>query len=317
MAKLMNGQLSMFHPETSEGSSSAISLPASEGGVTHSGSLVGLTIGTSGQEAVPASPGAQRGRALRPPIRATFGLRGSSSFASASLQSSLANRLRARLAGRGSIVFTTTWKCVTTPSHRSIYRLAASARSTGVNVCTSWPTPCAQPANGEPEAFLERKRRAVARGKLDGRGAHGSPDGRQDRVLADTESDGCRQGRQNAPRRDEGIRPEGSRLRSQHDSGSRMADTDSAFPSEGRLQRSWPELQSDRDASVSPWTPVEWLECRDGKARPIEPGLEPLAHGLPARLVRLRGYGNAINPWLASEFIQAYVEATGPRISTG
>ncbi len=28
----------------------------------------------------------------------------------------------------------------------------------------SWPTPCAQQANGEPEAFLERKRRSIARG---------------------------------------------------------------------------------------------------------------------------------------------------------
>src|SRR5262249_36190100 len=28
----------------------------------------------------------------------------------------------------------------------------------------AWPTPCSQQANGEPEAFLERKRRAVARG---------------------------------------------------------------------------------------------------------------------------------------------------------
>lgn len=28
----------------------------------------------------------------------------------------------------------------------------------------AWPTPCAQQANGEPEAFLERKRRSVARG---------------------------------------------------------------------------------------------------------------------------------------------------------
>jgi hypothetical protein len=37
-----------------------------------------------------------------------------------------------------------------------------SSRKT-VELC-SWPTPCSQPANGEPEAFLERKRRSVVRG---------------------------------------------------------------------------------------------------------------------------------------------------------
>ena len=43
-------------------------------------------------------------------------------------------------------------------------RLQALARRISGNGCTSWPSPCAQQANGEPEAFLERKRRSVERG---------------------------------------------------------------------------------------------------------------------------------------------------------
>ena len=56
------------------------------------------------------------------------------------------------------------------------------------------------------------------------------------------------------------------------------------------------------------WRDADWLLCTDGKWRPVEPGTFPLAHGIPARMVRLRGYGNAINPHQAAEFIRASVE---------
>jgi DNA (cytosine-5)-methyltransferase 1 len=56
-----------------------------------------------------------------------------------------------------------------------------------------------------------------------------------------------------------------------------------------------------------PWEAFELASCRDGKARRLEPGCIPLAHGLPNRVGRLRGYGNAINPYVAAEFIQAYL----------
>jgi len=60
-----------------------------------------------------------------------------------------------------------------------------------------------------------------------------------------------------------------------------------------------------RVASESPWARPDFLFCRDGKWRPVEPGISPLAYGVPERVVQLRGYGNAINPYQAEVFIRA------------
>lgn len=52
------------------------------------------------------------------------------------------------------------------------------------------------------------------------------------------------------------------------------------------------------------WRAADWLLCRNGKWRPVEPGTSPLAHGAPARVGRLRAYGNAINAQQAQIFIE-------------
>jgi DNA (cytosine-5)-methyltransferase 1 len=56
------------------------------------------------------------------------------------------------------------------------------------------------------------------------------------------------------------------------------------------------------------WDAYETIPCTDGKARRIEPGTFPLAHGVPARVGKLRAYGNAIVPQVASGFVRAYLE---------
>lgn len=71
------------------------------------------------------------------------------------------------------------------------------------------------------------------------------------------------------------------------------------------------------------WRDADWLLCRDGKWRPVEPGTFPLVarfakslgHGKSSlramagrnRTGRLKGYGNAINAEAAAEFIRAYM----------
>lgn len=72
------------------------------------------------------------------------------------------------------------------------------------------------------------------------------------------------------------------------------------------------------------WRDADWLLCRDGKWRPVEPGTFPLVDGAASRLGRvepgvarvassnrvgrLKGYGNAINAQAAAAFIRAYME---------
>lgn len=58
------------------------------------------------------------------------------------------------------------------------------------------------------------------------------------------------------------------------------------------------------------WRDADWLGCRDGKWRPVEPSTFPLAHGAPARVGRLRAYGNAIVPQVAATFVSAWLDFT-------
>jgi len=57
------------------------------------------------------------------------------------------------------------------------------------------------------------------------------------------------------------------------------------------------------------WGAADWLFCKDGKWRPVEPGTFPLADGAPARVGRLRGTGNALTAQAAEAFIGAYLES--------
>ena len=58
------------------------------------------------------------------------------------------------------------------------------------------------------------------------------------------------------------------------------------------------------------WRDADWLFCRDGKWRPVEPGTFPLAHGSASRVGRLRAYGNAIHAQTAQAFIESYMQYT-------
>jgi DNA (cytosine-5)-methyltransferase 1 len=87
-----------------------------------------------------------------------------------------------------------------------------------------------------------------------------------------------------------------------------LADADGGQSGDRALQPGRQHGQRQADGAVM-WEEAEWIACTDGKARPVEPGTFPLAHGVPARVGRLRGYGNAIVPAVAAAFIEAYCEA--------
>jgi DNA (cytosine-5)-methyltransferase 1 len=57
------------------------------------------------------------------------------------------------------------------------------------------------------------------------------------------------------------------------------------------------------------WHNAIWLNGADGKTRRAKPGVCLLAHGVPARVGKLRAYGNAIVPPLAAEVIKAFMES--------
>lgn len=59
------------------------------------------------------------------------------------------------------------------------------------------------------------------------------------------------------------------------------------------------------------WSGADWVWCNDPEGprwRPVKSFSFPLASRPPARLVRLRGYGNAIVAPVAIEFIRAYIK---------
>lgn len=74
----------------------------------------------------------------------------------------------------------------------------------------------------------------------------------------------------------------------------------------GRINQG--EAGSIAEASRHSWGDF-WVHCADGKSRRIQSSVSPLAHGVSSRVVRIRGYGNAIVPQLAAEFIRAADEA--------
>jgi DNA (cytosine-5)-methyltransferase 1 len=68
------------------------------------------------------------------------------------------------------------------------------------------------------------------------------------------------------------------------------------------------QQEAGRPGHATPWQGATTIPCADGKSRRVKPGIQLLAHGVPARVVRLRGYGNAIVPQVAAKFISAYMD---------
>jgi DNA (cytosine-5)-methyltransferase 1 len=163
--------------------------------------------------------------------------------------------------------------------------------------------------------------------------------------VADSGSKGL-EGRQRAERADQQFAGENGLVNSgmgdtKHDgsSGGQVVPSDVQPSEERRSEKSFVSSESARagktgnarvllasESRCGIWHNPDWLYCRDDKFRPVKSGLEPLVDGVSARVVRsgdtsepinadyssearlmrLKGYGNAIVPQVAAEFISAF-----------
>ena len=153
----MSDRSENYEQLTLPGMVSATSSPASAGGPVLCASPGSATTPTSGPSRVRASRSRSPAAAPASTTNATFGPSPSSSSPSAFLQSSLANRLRARLASRGSPLYALTWNELAMPSGPPILQRRASVRRTSGNACSSaqsgYPTPTANDATGSDYAY--------------------------------------------------------------------------------------------------------------------------------------------------------------------
>lgn len=131
----------------------------------------------------------------------------------------------------------------------------------------------------------------------------------QERRLEHGERDGDpAQPREQAPRRDDaGGRDTHGGLGDA--SRSRLEERPVAAQQRGPLRIQGPATCP--PGPLQPWRDLDWLDCSDGKRRPTQPGLFPLAPGYPGRVGQLRASGNAISPQVAATFIRAFLDVEG------
>jgi hypothetical protein len=144
----MTAALQTFDRTTFEASLNAISLPELVCGPTPCAELAGVMTDAFGLEAVLASLSPRQVKAAGLLTSGIFGPSGTTSSTSATLQSSLESRLRAKTQSLGSTLFKMTWKAWVTPSGRFRFRLRASVLRTSETGSTGWPTPTKGNAEG-------------------------------------------------------------------------------------------------------------------------------------------------------------------------
>ena len=141
MGKSMSAQSRMSKRKTSKGSRNATFLQGSQAGRSLFDSLDGPTTAPSGLEVAPVNPSPPPESDGGPPTNGISGPHSSVSSRSADLQSSLANKLRARFGTDGSMEYRQTWKERVTPAGITYWEHTASARRTSDSDCSGWPTP--------------------------------------------------------------------------------------------------------------------------------------------------------------------------------
>jgi hypothetical protein len=218
------------------------------------------------------------------PINDTCGPLFTRSSPSADLQRSLESRLRARMDVNGSPEYALTWKDWDMPS--GVPDLcAASVGAPGIRQRIYWVADAAREQvgrTGQSRQLPDERVANTKRARLEKRPEQSA------RQECEAIERGVNVGRLD---NSASTRRESQRQKSEIEARN---ETWVRGPERRRVERYW-------DA-------FEIVECRDGRRR-IEPGSFPLAHGVPARMGRLRAYGNAICVPLAVQFIKAVMDA--------
>lgn len=287
---------------------SAISSPASADGLSRCVAQDGPTVARHGQHHAPASLSARQAKGLGLLTSGTYGPPHIGLSASAALSWSLASNLAALTRMTGSTLYKLTWKPWAMPSGRLRFRLRASARRTRETALIGWPTPIASNGRGA--------------GNFNRQGGGKPSDSSVISWLADSDCNGWKgrlSGRTNPQR--EAF----DRQARRGCAACGLADADHeqrplAMSARGYadVSRQWnkdSEALAGCSGAMRPgpvngfWRDADWLFSQDGKWRPVRPGSFPLADGVPARVGRLRAYGNAINIEAAAAFIKSYMAA--------
>lgn len=271
----------------------------------------GRTIGQSGPVRAHASRLARPENKKVLTMNDTCGPSGTDLSKCADLQSCLESKLQARSVG--SILYRLTWKQRVTPSGRQICALRASKAPISDNAFISlgWPTPPTRDYKGGYMGGPDSGRQ-----NIDGHlGRDGTTSGLADSELPErgpsdfgtTTLDG------ETSRRVESANWVGKR---REFGGLADAPIGSGQPGQSRAEQRAISAGDGGSVPVDRTTyaptlgrnPVDWLYCRDGKWRPVRPRSFPLAYETPARVGRLRAYGNAIDAETATQFIGAVMD---------
>ena len=308
---------------------SAIFSRASEPGHTPCAAPDGRTTAPSGRGAVPVSLSAPRAREKGLLTSGICGPRSSALSGSAALSQSLANRLRQKTVLHGSTLYRLTWKARVTPAGRSIPALRASALRTSGRGSTGWPTPMGNNSTGvgsqKREGGLNLQTAAELSGWPTPQANKNTKNSSNPQKLKENGTQTCLADAAwlagwPTPCRQDGPHG-GADAGNGQTAGRRVSGGlgDAGDSRNDTAAQGWKE--QDRPASATGvsdaplptdgfWRDADWLLCRDGRWRPVEPGAFPLAHGAAGRVGRLRGYGNAIVAPQAEAFIRAFDELT-------
>lgn len=194
----------MSHPATLLDTPNATSSPGSASGATPCVGPASPIAPGFGPVPALANLSARLARREGLLMSGTSGLLSTTSSASADLQSSLANRYRARTASLGSTLYKLTWKQRDMPAGPSIPAQRASVVRISASASTGWPTPTRQDASssarhgymikGNPGTTLLDAARMVASGWPTTRAADGEKNVRTiEGSLREIERKGCPQ----------------------------------------------------------------------------------------------------------------------------